>query len=201
MRATAIGTRNRAGVGGRCPHAKTARRERVFDAEPEAEWVARLRIEDVFHENPVRLARNGPPGVPADEPMDCVVALRLVERQLMAAPVELVAAILQPVGPRDQNLPAGRGAHLLGPVAIENFPAAGGVCAKPATNLDDYRPLVFRGDLDLLATRCNHGATHASSASSARACRRAASKLNTADSCIFRAPRAIRGRSCAPWPR
>src|SRR5262249_28540367 len=150
MRATAIGTRNRAGVGGRCPHAKTARRERVFDAEPEAEWVARLRMEDVFDDNPVRLARNGPPGGPAHEPMDGVVALRLVERQLMAAPVEVVAAILQPVGPRDQHLPPGRGAHLLGPVAIEKRPATSRVGAKPAANLNDDCQLLLGGDLDLL---------------------------------------------------
>src|SRR5262249_7073260 len=105
------------------------------------------------------------------------------------------------VGPWDQNLAAGRGAHLLGPVAIENFPAAGGVCAKPAANLDDYCPLVFGDNLELLATRCNHGATQASSDSSASACRRAGSKPNTPHTCISKAPRAIRGRSCAPWPR
>src|SRR5215831_7435909 len=98
MRTTAIGTRNRADVASRCPHTKTARRERIFDTETEREWVAGLRIEDVFHENLVRLARNGPPDGPADEPMDCVVALRLVEWQLVTTPVELVAAILQPIG-------------------------------------------------------------------------------------------------------
>jgi hypothetical protein len=130
--------------------------------------------------------------------MDRVVALRLVEWQLMAAPIKLVAAILQSVGPWDQHLSPGRGAHLLGPVAIENLPTAGRVCAKPAANLDDYRPLVFGSDLDLLAARRNHGAPLANSDTSAT---RAASELNTTDSCIFRTPRAIRGRSCAPWPR
>src|SRR5262245_61977144 len=117
-------------------------------------------MEDVFHDNTVRLARNGPPGGPAHEPMDRIVALRLVERQLMAAPVELVAAILQPVGPRDQYLTPARGAHLVIAVSIDKLPAVGGVRAKSSANLDDYSPLTLGHDLDLLAGRQNHGAPH-----------------------------------------
>src|SRR5262249_30214383 len=158
----------------RCPHTKTARRERVFNAEPEGEWIAGLWIENVFHQDAVRLARNSPPAGPADEPMNCVLAFHLVERKLVAAPVELVAAILQPVGPGDQDLPAGRRAHLLGPVAVEKLSAPGRVCTKSATNLDHRRPLPFGRDLDLLAGRGNHGAPHASCATSARVPRRSA---------------------------
>src|SRR5262245_27109586 len=185
MRTTAIGTRNRADVASRCPHTKTARRERIFETEPEREWVAGLRIEDVFHQNLVRLACNRPPGGPADEPMDRVVALRLVEWQLVAAPVELVAAVLQSVGPRDQDLPASRCAHLIGPVAVKKLPAAGGVCAKPAANLDDDRPLTLGRDLNLLAGGCNHGALHASSATSAKSPCRGVSGSNATTSFIL----------------
>src|SRR5215471_1028753 len=194
MRTTAIGTRNRADVPSRCPHPKTARRERIFDAEPEGERVAGLRMEDVFHKNLVRLACNGPPAGPADEPMDGVVALWLVEWQLVAAPVELVAAILQSVGPRDQDLPTRRRAHLIGPITVKKLPAAGGVCAKPAANLDDDRPLTLGRDLNLLAGGCNHGAPHASSATSVKI-------PNAMISCISRTPRTFRGRASAPRPR
>jgi hypothetical protein len=128
---------------GHSPHTKTARRERVFDAEPQGEWVARSR------KNAVRLVRNGPPSGAADESMDRVMALRPLERQLMAAPVELVAAILQSVVPRDQRLSPGRGAHLVSPAAV--YPGRRRSMRKAASNLDDYRPRVFGSDLDLFA--------------------------------------------------
>jgi hypothetical protein len=51
-------------------------------------------------------------------------AFRLVQRELVAAPFELVAAVLQPVRPRDQHLPPARGAHLAGAVPINKVPAA-----------------------------------------------------------------------------
>ena len=56
------GTRARADVRGRCPHPESAVRQRIFDAEREREGIARLRIEDVFHHDPVRLALGGGPG-------------------------------------------------------------------------------------------------------------------------------------------
>src|SRR5262245_11830136 len=131
--------------------------------------------------------------------MDRVVAFWLVERQLMAAPIELVAAILQPIGPWDQHLPPRGGAHLVDPVAVEKRPATGGVRTKPAADLDDYRPLILDCNLDLLAGGCNHGAPHASSATPARVGRRGASGPNLVSSGIARTPH--RGRSFAPWPQ
>ena len=81
----------------------------------------------MFHHDPVWLAGGGGPGGPANEAVDRVVVFRLVQRELVAAPVELVAAILQPVRPRDQHLPPARRAHLVGPVSVDKLPAAGGV--------------------------------------------------------------------------
>jgi hypothetical protein len=52
---------------------------------------------------------------------------RLVQRELVASAVELVAAILQPIRPRDQRLTPARGAHLVGLVSVDKLPAAGGV--------------------------------------------------------------------------
>jgi hypothetical protein len=45
----------------------------------------------------------------------------------VAAPVELVAAVLQPVRPRDQDLAPARGAHLVGPISVDKVPTAGRV--------------------------------------------------------------------------
>src|ERR1700730_14508282 len=101
MSAAPVGTRVCADIRGRCPHPEAAVRQRIFDAEPEREGVTRLRKEDVLHHDPVWLAGGGGPGGPADEAVDRVVVLRLVQRELVAATVELVAAILQPVRPRD----------------------------------------------------------------------------------------------------
>src|SRR5262245_18913060 len=192
MRTAAIGTRARADVGSRCAHTKTARRERIFDTETERKWVAGLRIEDVFHENLVRFARNGPPSGPADEPMNCVVALGFVERQLVATPIELVVAILQPVGPGYQDLTARRRAHLILPVPVKKLPSADGVCAKPAANFDDDCALAVGRDLSLRAGGCDHGAPQISSAMSANLPRRGASEANATILFISGTPRTFR---------
>src|SRR5262245_25222290 len=127
MSATSVGTRVRADVPGRCPHPESAVRQRIFDANSKREGIARLWMEDVFHHGAVWLALGGGPGRPADEAVDCIAVLRLVQRELVAPAVELVAAILKPVRPRDQYLTSARGAHLVGPVSVDKLPAAGGV--------------------------------------------------------------------------
>lgn len=119
MSAASVGTRVRAEVPGRCPHPESAVRQRIFDANPERERIAWLWMEDVFHHRPVWLALGGGPVGPADEAVDCIAVLRLVQRELVAPAVELVAAILKPVRPRDQYLTSARGAHLVGPVSVD----------------------------------------------------------------------------------
>jgi hypothetical protein len=74
--------------------------------------------------------------------MDCVAALWLVQRELVALSVKFVAAILQPVWPRDQYLTPARGAHFVSSVSVNKLPAARGVGAKSSTNLDDHGPLI-----------------------------------------------------------
>jgi hypothetical protein len=81
-----------------------------------------LRMEDVLHHDPAWLARRRVPGDPADEAVDRVAAFRLVQRELVTAPVELVAAVLKPVRPRDQGLPSARGAHLVGAISVDKVP-------------------------------------------------------------------------------
>src|SRR5262249_48090635 len=127
MSAASVGTRVRAEVPGRCPHPESAVRQRIFDANPKRERIARLWMEDVFHHRPVWLALGGGPGGPADEAVDCIAVLRLIQRELGGPAVELVAALFQPVRPRDQYLTSARRAHLVGPVSVDKLPAAGGI--------------------------------------------------------------------------
>ena len=68
----------------------------------------------------------------------------LGQRQLVALAVELVGAVLDPVRPRDQHLPAPRMAHLLGRVAVDHVATGDGVRTDAAADLDDDRPLVLR---------------------------------------------------------
>jgi hypothetical protein len=71
-----------------------SRRSGIFDPEREREGVVRLRMEDAFHHGPVRLAHGGRPGGPADEAVHRVAVFRPVQRKVIAAPIELVAAKL-----------------------------------------------------------------------------------------------------------
>src|SRR5262244_3384155 len=107
MSAASVGTRVRAEVPGRCPHPESAVRQHIFDANPERERIAWLWMEDVFHHRPVWLALGGGPVGPADEAVNCMAGPRLVHWELLPPAVELVAAILKPVRPRDQYLDLG----------------------------------------------------------------------------------------------
>jgi hypothetical protein len=113
-------------------------------------------MEDVFHHRAVWLALGGGPGGPTDEAVDCIAVLRLVQRELVAPAVELVAAVLKPVRPRDQYLTSARGAHLVGPVSVDKLPAADRVRAESTTNLDDHSLLISDCDLDLFAGWRDH---------------------------------------------
>ena len=94
MSAAPVRTRVHANVRGRCPDPQSAVQERIFDAKPEREGVARLRMEHVFHHDPVRLARGGGPGDPADKAVYRVAAFRLIQWELVAAPIQHVATVL-----------------------------------------------------------------------------------------------------------
>src|SRR6516225_5436345 len=104
----------------------------------------------MFHHGSMWLPLGCGPGRPADEAVECVAALWLVQRELVAPSVKFVAAILQPVWPRDQYLTPARGAHFVGSVPVDKLPAAHGVGAKSSTNLDDHCLLITGCDRDLL---------------------------------------------------
>jgi hypothetical protein len=110
----------------------------------------------MFHHGSMRLVLDCGPGCPADEAVDCVTALWLVQRELVAPSVKFVAAILQPIWPRDQYLTSARGAHFVGSISVDKLSAAHGVGAKSSTNLDDHCLLIPGCDRDLLTRWCDH---------------------------------------------
>jgi hypothetical protein len=84
--------------------------------------------------------------------VDCVPLVRLVQLELVSLAVELVAPVLEPVRPRNQDLSAAGWARLAGRVPVEQLPAARGIRAQPAAGVVDPRPLVDAGyELDLFA--------------------------------------------------
>jgi hypothetical protein len=139
-----------AGVGGRGLHLHPAFREEVLDAQVEREGVTRPGMEAVNHDHAMRLALGHRPGRPAHEPVDRVPLGNVVERQLMRLAPELVAPVLDSVGPRDQELTAAGAAHLAERVAVEQLAHARTVLAQAAAYLDDRRPLAGVGNLELL---------------------------------------------------
>src|SRR6516162_11870803 len=156
MSTTPVGTRVCAKVRNRCPHLETSVRKDIFDTDSKREWVAWLWIEHMFHHGSMWLLLGYGPGCPADKAVDCVAALWLVQRKLLAPSVKFVAAVLQPVWPRDQYLTPARGAHFVGLVSVEKLPAAHGVGAKSSTNLDDNCLLISGCDRDLLTRWWDH---------------------------------------------
>ena len=113
--------------------------------------------------------------------MDRVVLRKVVDRRLVTASVELVAPVLQAVGPGDQHLPPTRPRHLVGAVAVEDRASVGRVRPQPASHLDDDRALVAVGDLDLLAGRRGHRAPDPGSATEGEFDRRPATTNDQAN--------------------
>ena len=157
MGALPVGARTGADVRRGRLHPEPALGQRVLDGERERERVARLRVEHVLEDGAAGLLLPDRPAHPADEAVDRVVRLWLTQWKLIRAPVELVAPVLDPVRPGDQELPPGGAAHPVGGVAVEEVGAAGGVGAQAAADLDDHRPLVVGHELDLPPRRRRRG--------------------------------------------
>ena len=116
-------------------------------------------MQDVPEHDAVRLVLTRAPGDPAHEAVDGVRVLRLGQWKLMPASVELVAAVLQTVRPRDEHLAATPRRHLVEAVAVDDVLAVGGIPPKPAAHLDRDHTLLGERDLELLAGRAEHRAT------------------------------------------
>ncbi len=89
-------------------------------------------------------------------PWIALSALGFVERDLVALTAEVVRAVLEPVRPRCEDLPAARGAHLVAVVAVEHRVAPDRERPQPTPHFDDHGPLVAERNLDLLTGRRAH---------------------------------------------
>src|SRR6185312_4046782 len=140
-------------IGGGGRHAQAFLGERILEPEGKRERIAGLRAKRVLQHDPVILALGRRPGGPADETVDGVARLELVERQLVLRAAELVRPVLDPVRPGDEHLPAAGAGHLFGAVAVEDVLASNGVGPQARTDLDDDDAPIPGAYLDLLAGR------------------------------------------------
>src|SRR5262245_29830984 len=113
-------------------------------------------MEDVFHRDPIWLALDDGPGRPANKAVDCVMALRLIQRELVVPPVEIVRSILQSVWPGNQHLTSAGRAHFVCAVSVDKVPAAYGVRAEATANLDNHRLLIASDNCNLLTRWRDH---------------------------------------------
>jgi hypothetical protein len=113
-------------------------------------------MEGMSERDAVRIALLHVPGDPADETVDGIRVLGLGQRKLMPTPPELVASVLQPIGPRNEHLAPTCGRHLVDGVAIDDVPAVDGVRTETSAYLDDHDALAAEFDLELLAGGAGH---------------------------------------------
>ena len=78
---------------------------------------------------------------------------RLAQRQLMLDALEAVAAVGEPVWPRDQRRSMRAVADVLDRVGLQHLPLADGVFAHAGADLDDRGALLAASDLELLTRR------------------------------------------------
>jgi hypothetical protein len=76
--------------------------------------------------------------------------------ELVVLPVEIVRSILQSVRPRNQHLTSAGRAHFVCAVSVDKVPAAYGVGAEAAANLDDDRLLISSDNCNLLTRWRDH---------------------------------------------
>ena len=97
-------------------------------------------------------ARSGhPPGQPANQPVDGVVVLELVERSLGLDSLERVSAVPEPVGPRGQDLAPAPLAPFIGTEPVDHRLGLDGEGPKGGADFGDDRPLVAVADHPLVA--------------------------------------------------
>lgn len=113
-------------------------------------------MQNVSEFDAVRLSLSHVPRNPADEAVDRVRMLRFRQRQLMATTLELVAAVLETIGPGDEHLTSPAARHLVDAIAGDDVPPVDGVGPETTAHLDCDRPLVAERDLELLAGRGRH---------------------------------------------
>ena len=125
----------------------------VVDLEQEREGVAGRGVELQAQGELVLMPGLERPGHPADQAVDGVAALRLVQRRLGPHPVELEAAVGQAVGPGGEHLAPARVGPLVGAEAVEHRGRADGVGPEGGADLADDDLLAAVPDPPLLPGR------------------------------------------------
>ncbi len=123
--------------------------EGIGHAYVEQVRIAGGAVQPDAHRHAIGLLLDRLPGAPAQQAVDRVVVLGLAQVELELLAGELVGAVLQSVGPRDERGSARAVAHGVFGIGVEYIAVAVRVGAHAAADLDDDRPLVTRGDLEL----------------------------------------------------
>ena len=108
-------------------------------------------MEPILQRDVVRPLRSNLPRRPADEPVDCVTCLGLIERKLVMATVEVVGAVLEAIRPRCEDLPSTRRADLIYVIAVDDVTAVDGVRTKSRADLGHDGVMRPEPDLVLFA--------------------------------------------------
>ena len=103
-----------------CRHREALAADVVLELEQQREGIAGRGVELQAEGELVLVPRLQGPGEPADEAVDRVAALGLVERRLGPHPVELVAPVGQSVRPRGEHLAPARVRPLVGAESVEH---------------------------------------------------------------------------------
>src|SRR3954454_12666220 len=126
-------------------------RELVVDRHVEHERKAWLRVYRRAHLDATPVACTDIPWTPAKEAVDGVVLLGLRQRCLVALPVELKAAVGQPVGPRHQNSAMATVGHPIDGERMHHITIATTVCAQRSADFHHDCDLIFVTQFELLA--------------------------------------------------
>src|ERR1700678_4258539 len=102
------------------------------------------------HHHAVLSPLGGAPWAPPQKPMDSVVLGRLAQGMIVVNPIEPIAPISQPVGPRDQERAVSAVAHVLRPIRVQYVPVGHRILAHARSDLDDRGALLTADDLKLL---------------------------------------------------
>ena len=147
-------------VARRGPDGQTAGRKAVVDVNAKGEGVPILGMEDEGHHHPVLGMFDGRPVHPAGKAVQGVVPRRLADRRLVHAAGKFVLAILDPVGPGQQQLAAPDAAHFVFRKTVDDVAVADRVGAKAGSHFGDDRALIAGGQDVLLPRGWNGGHCH-----------------------------------------
>jgi hypothetical protein len=122
----------------------------VLGFDLQAEGVPGVAVRKVPQHDAVRLVPHRQPCGEPGEPVDRVTFPRFAEVQLVGDAVELVAAMVDAVGPRGEKLPGGTGWQFVRLVAEDQRSTAVAELAQSGTELGQHRAIVASGNLVLL---------------------------------------------------